>query len=509
MTRSAFMPRHDVMAIGLIALALVVYWPSATNLWAYWLQVDGTTQYGLLIAAISIWLLFRSREALAAAPIEPVPWALPALLVVGAGSLLFWRAGIETLQLALLPPLLLLAVLGALGTRVVRIVAFPVLFLYFAVPGWGLLWPSLQAMTIKAVAVIAPLVGLPAHVSGDLVTLPGVAVFEIGSKCSGVDFLIVGLAVAALIGELERASIARRAWLMALMGAISIVSNWVRVFLIIVIGYATHMRNPLATSRHLLFGWIVFAAALLLYLWLAPRSAPPAVAHGERAAGSDGVLARRAVAGGLATLGALALFPAGIYALDLAQGAPQGVTEMALPPAQAPWHGPLAATDPLWQPRFIGAHFERQFAYQGPDGRSVEVAAIGYSRRKQGRELVGDESSLVGKGGLAATAYGLATAGGQRFREITVEDGAGDLSVIWWVYDIGGRRFATPAYSELWYGLKALIRPPYSVLYALRTSCRPSCEAARRALKSFVESNGDGLFTAARESRAGPVGSHA
>lgn len=502
--RSAMLPRHALMAAGLLVAALLVYWPSSIGLWAYWLQAGGATQYGLVVAALSVWLLLRSRGALAAAPIKPVPWALPVLIVLSAGSLLFWRAGIQTLQLALLPPLLLFAVLAALGTRIARIVAFPLAFLYFGLPGWGVLWPALQQLTVAVVSAAAPLVGLPTHVSGDLVTLPGVGSFEVGSQCSGVDFFVVGLAVAALIGELERAAVRRRLWLLGLMGALALVSNWIRVFFIILIGYASDMRNPLATSRHLLFGWIVFAAVLLLYLWLAPRAAQSPASPASPSEGS-GAREPWVNAGALAGIAALVVLPAYVYGMDLAQGSGASTMRFQFPQGRAPWRGPLAAADPAWRPQFNGARYERQVRYDSADERSVEVLAVGYTRQTQGHELVNEENSLVGKHGLTVTGYGRVSAAGQDFRELTARNRSGRRSLIWWVYDIGGHRFATPIYSELWYGLKALSRPPYSLLYAFRTTCEPSCQAARSRLKRFIERNGASLFAAAAASRSTSV----
>ncbi len=506
---SASRHRHALLAFGLILAVLVVYWPSATGMWAFWMQPDGAYKYGLLVTALSIWLLLRSRNAFAAAPVKPNPWVIPALLLVSAGTMLFWRAGIETLQLALLPPLLLLAVFGALGAPIARIVAFPLGFLYFAGPGWGLLAPALQRLTFYGVSVIAALIKLPARFSGDVVTLPGGAVFEIGSKCSGVDFLLVGLAVSALIGELERGSLKRRAWLMVFMGGIAIVGNWIRVLLIIVIGYASHMHNALATSEHLFFGWIVFATLLLMFLWLVPRKTSLGSERGNEATSFAFVHTGHTGRGtALAAVAALVLFPGWVYAMALTQGPNGSAMKIVLPQAQAPWRGPFAANDPIWLPQFVGAHTERQFTYEGSDGHSVEVAAIGYVRQEQGRELLNAEHSLAGKAGSSAIAYGTATAGGQRFLELTAEDAAGHRSLIWSSYDIGGRRFATPLYSQLWYGLEALIRPPYSVLYAFRTSCQPSCAAARSELESFVECSGGRLSVATHDSREKSVGDH-
>jgi hypothetical protein len=69
--------------------------------------------------------------------------------------------------------------------------------------------------------------------------------------------------------------------------------------------------------------------------------------------------------------------------------------------------------------------------------------------------------------------------------------------VIWSMYYIGGRTFVIPIISQLWYGLRALTAPPYSVLFALKVACVPSC------------AEGELVATAARASRtdvtAGPV----
>lgn len=527
--RLASLPRRALMTLSLIAATAVVYWPSSAGLWSYWLDEGNSATHGPLVALISLWLLLRSREALASAPVQPVRWAYPGLLLCSAASLLFWRSGIETLQLLLLPPLMLLAVLGAMGAPAARIAAFPLGYLYFAMPGWGYLWPTLQRLTIAAVTVIAPLIGLPARVAGDVVTLPAGGVFEIGSACSGVNFLVVGLAVAALMGELERGSPKRRITLLALMGAVALVSNWIRVLLIIGIGYATDMRNRLATDDHLLLGWVVFAIVLLLFVWLASRAAVAPAGRGERSSSdrtpkqspgalANGPLADRPaadrspvgrpvaahpLAGYLAVLAALLVFPAWVYGRDAAQGAggPQAIRD-PLPQGEAPWHGPLASTDGVWQPVFVGPHSQWHAVYDGPRTQSVEVVAIGYARQAHGRKLVSEENSLLGSRGLTAVASGTAVADGALYRRLTVVDGSGHRSLIWSVYDIGGRRFATPLYSQLWYGIRSFVQPTYSVLFALKAPCEPSCAAAHTTLESFVRSVGGRLFTLTKSSQA-------
>ncbi len=70
--------------------------------------------------------------------------------------------------------------------------------------------------------------GLDAQVHGNFITIAW-GTFEIAKGCSGLHFFEVGLAIAALWGELDEQTPAGRIKLMALMGAMAIVCNWIRV----------------------------------------------------------------------------------------------------------------------------------------------------------------------------------------------------------------------------------------------------------------------------------------
>jgi hypothetical protein len=76
---------------------------------------------------------------------------------------------------------------------------------------------------------------------------------------------------------------------------------------------------------------------------------------------------------------------------------------------------------------------------------------------------------------------------------MVVADSRGRQSVIWSVYDIGGRMFVIPAFSQFWYGLRSLDAQPYSALFALKSACAPSCAAARELLTHFVDDMGESL----------------
>jgi hypothetical protein len=109
----------------------------------------------------------------------------------------------------------------------------------------------------------------------------------------------------------------------------------------------------------------------------------------------------------------------------------------------------------------------------------------------QGRELVNEENALFGASvKLNTVVEDKVTLGQESYIESVVADEEGRRSLVWSVYDIGGREFVTPLLSQLWYGVRSLGGPPYSILFAFRTPCTSSCDTARDALQSFVRSMG-------------------
>jgi len=469
---------------GLIAIAILAYWPSAMALWDFWTSQPFLGGQGPLVVTLSLWLLVRSRAALEGTPLRPSLVGAIALLVSSVAAVILWRAAIEELHMLLLPLLMFLAVLAALGAGAARIVAFPLGYLYFAEPTWRILiWP-LQHLTVRAAVFLGPLIGMPVVPSGTLLRLPHGVTFEVTPLCSGVNFLVVGLAVAALVGELQKASLPRRGALLAVMAVLMIVSNWVRVLAIMLAGYTSGMRL-LVMRGHVLFGWVLFAILMVGFVALAMRRTPLATPGNALRRHVAGVSSPKWVPGFAASVALLMATPALARIAPAVLDSDEGGLALQLPAARGGWQGPLASSDAQWKPEFVGDHSEWHVAYRDEAGAVVELVAIGYPAQEQGRELVNEENSLLGSGDLTALGAATVVRGPQPHFEFIANDASERRFVVWSVYDIGGRRFVTPLFSQLWYGVRSLGRVPYSVQFAYRTSCEPSCEVARARLSRF------------------------
>src|SRR6202034_4470353 len=186
--------------------------------------------------------------------LPPLPLALPALLLLSALWLIFWHAAVQDLYLVTLPLIILAALLASFGWAGVQVLWFPVCFILFAMPFWTDLVGILRPLSVRAVDALIWLTGLPAYMDGNAVRLPA-GVLVIADGCSGVHFFMVGLAMAALFGELSRVSVRLRVIWLALMGALAVIAQWIRIFVIAVVAYATDMRSPLIADHYWL-GWV-------------------------------------------------------------------------------------------------------------------------------------------------------------------------------------------------------------------------------------------------------------
>ena len=473
--------------IGALALVVaLVYWPSTLMLYQQWSDFANITYtHGWLILAVCLALLWRERHKIAAAPTHPWPSAAVALAVAVIMWLVGYRASMEEAYIAVFPALFWLAVATAFGWPLARLLAFPVAFFYFAIPTWSQLQSPLQALTVLAMRAFLGLTGPHAQIDGALIQIPNGS-FIIEEGCSGLHFLIVGLAVAALHGELRRDPARTRLAQLALMTGLALLANWVRVYTVIEAGYLTDMRSYLVSVSHYWFGWGVFGVALVAFFWLStwlspavpvtPR--PRSLAGASQAGGGEliGFALALALLGGLPALSALARN----------SRAPMVFTQRSSPGAPPSWTAIPPDSQSPWVPVFAGADDETRVAFAGSRGEVVEVYRARYLEQRQGAELVGDTSSIFGEYLIPIAQRHVRTARGD-FRETELATPGDGRSLVWSRYVIGRRVLLRGASEQLWYGVNALFsRPPAGVL-ALRVECAADCERARAVLREFTD----------------------
>ena len=172
--------------------------------------------------------------------------AIPALVVLLPVRLFEianpeWRllAWVHTAAVVILT-LLLIWCGGPAGAGWLRHFAFPVVFIFIAVP-----WPTLvetpviqglMRIVANVAAETAMLLGIPAQVEGNLIRV-GTGLVGVNEACSGIRSLQTSLMIGLLFGELKRLSVLRRVVLIAGAVVIALFANFLRaVFLVAVAG---------------------------------------------------------------------------------------------------------------------------------------------------------------------------------------------------------------------------------------------------------------------------------
>ncbi|MFQ5457482.1 MAG: exosortase/archaeosortase family protein, partial [Myxococcota bacterium] len=163
---------------------------------------------------------------------------------IAGGSLfllLFANLGaIKTVACYSLITLLIGIVLAVWGTRVLRLVLFPIVFLVFMIPVFTfILTPITFGMRILAAKMAAgslSAIGLTLYRDGAILYLPNGAI-EVADACSGIRSLFALLALGAVYAYLFRGKVWERTGLFLVGIPISVLANYVRVMFLTSVAY--------------------------------------------------------------------------------------------------------------------------------------------------------------------------------------------------------------------------------------------------------------------------------
>lgn len=253
--------------IGILLLFSVISLlniPVLITLWRHGFD-DGTYSHAYLIPFISLFLYYKLAYIGKLQFREKITFAatLPLLL---SCYLLFLTT---TAQLSVGYWFSFLLVTITSVTLLYRFnwyIVFPAAFLIFIMPFWGILTPILQNMSLAAVHYMMAFSGVPTFVEEQFVTIPA-GVFEIAGGCSGLRYLIVSLAISSLFIFLYIKAAKRAALFLtiAILGAL--LTNWIRITALILIGEYTNMQSSLMAD-HNTFGWYLYIPFMvLLFIW--------------------------------------------------------------------------------------------------------------------------------------------------------------------------------------------------------------------------------------------------
>jgi exosortase len=220
--------------------------------------------HGFLVVPVCLYLLWRKREALHEAAIRPAATGLLIAVLSLISYLVGVWGGIATLSSLAMLATLCGIVIFFLGYRVARIMAFPLLFLLFMIPVPSQIYASLtvplQLLVTRMSGYLLDLAGMPVHVEGNFVQLPGIHL-QVVNACSGLRSMTSILMLSAFFGYLLLTTHWGKVCLFLSGVPISIFVNVIRI---VSLAAASHFF-ALGTDKepfHTLWGLGVFVLAL-------------------------------------------------------------------------------------------------------------------------------------------------------------------------------------------------------------------------------------------------------
>jgi exosortase A len=243
-----------------ISLIILLNLPIMATLWRYSFD-DGTYSHAYLIPFVVIYLYFTLYKSNKLQLREKLSWFALVLLAF-SGYILFVTSTAQ-ISLAYWSAILML-LCGAINFLFKPSVKlfFPALYFIFLIPLWGLLTTPLQSLSVAAVNTLMSFTGIPVFVEQQFVHIPS-GIFEIADGCSGLRYLLTSLAISSLFIFLYLRSTKNIIIFasVALFGAL--LTNWIRIAILIIIGHQTEMTSDLMTD-HNMFGWYIYVPFMFL-----------------------------------------------------------------------------------------------------------------------------------------------------------------------------------------------------------------------------------------------------
>jgi len=443
-------PRQLVVALiggGMLTAILFTFHETVLSMFDIWRRSESFS-HGFFIVPISLWLVWRRREELARTPVCP-HWS--GLLLVAAAGFLWLLGSLAAANVVKHFALVLIiqsAVLALYGLSIVRTLAFPLIFLLFAVPFGDVFVPKLMDWTANFTVLALRLTGVPVYRDGNSFILPS-GQWSVVEACSGIRYLTASLMAGTLYAYLVYARTWRRAAFIGAAILVPILANWMRAYFVVMIGHLT--ANELGTGiDHETFGAVFFGIVLLCMFWVGARYREDA----EARASAEALIAGPGAVQGRPAWAALATVALAVAWLPLASALTTG--DPGRQPVQLRIEGANGwqpvGREASWRPHFSGHRSEVNQIFERGSERVV-VSVFYYFAQTQGAELINSENVLVttkdsnwrivGRGQLEHVSADRRRA----VRTATLAGAWGRIDVAWW-YWVDGRTTTSDAVAK-------------------------------------------------------------
>ncbi|WP_198556337.1 exosortase A [Glaciecola sp. 33A] len=242
--------------VGLTFQGLV----SAVKIW----YISEIFNHCFFVLPVSLYLIWEKKDDINWRARQCTLLALPFIFLQVLLYVIGIAGDIQLFQHAAMFSLLPTLTWFYLGNRISKKLIFPLSFMLFAIPFGEELIPFLQEITADISVEMVSWAGVPLYRSGLFLEIPQ-GRFLVAEACSGISFLIASIVLGNLFAYMNLKRMTTRVGFVLLSVIFPILANAVRVFGIIMIGYASDMKHAVGAD-HLIYGWFFFAFVIICLL---------------------------------------------------------------------------------------------------------------------------------------------------------------------------------------------------------------------------------------------------
>lgn len=218
----------------------------------------GDQDFGYVLLVIAVFYGYkRSRNSALAQPFYWFFFPLFALSIIHYIGQLFDIKTFRLLTLIIGWPFFLGLILGK---NFFKNILLPTSLIVMALPAWYLLIPFLQTMTVFGVTSALSLIDIPIFIESNFIHIPN-GVIHVAGGCSGLKYLQTAIAISIIMALLQSHQWKKIVITIFFAALLAIISNWIRVFILILVGHYSGLDHPLMKDHDDL-GWVVFLITL-------------------------------------------------------------------------------------------------------------------------------------------------------------------------------------------------------------------------------------------------------
>jgi EpsI family protein len=330
--------------------------------------------------------------------------------------------------------------------------------------------------------------------------------WSVVEACSGLRYLIASVTLGLLYAYLSYRSIARRALFVAASVIVPIFANWLRAYMIVMIGHLSRMQYAVGVD-HLIYGWLFFGVVMLILFWVGSywredldtrEPQRPAVRSPARERSLPAITIATVAAAGI-----VAVWPVAASRLE-----PTASVAPALnaPQAGGAWRPVEEGSVSSWMPRFYNYQaYIHQVYTNGISGVGLRI--VYYRNQRPGAQLISTQNTLVSTDDREwrKTAEGARAllVGKEEIPSIETRLRSPSAQLlVWRWYWVDGRYVVNPYWAKLLQAKSMLFgRGDDAAMVIVYTLSEDRLPSAEQPLQDFVEAMLPGITTSLDHAR--------